>query len=106
MAEIEHFLNPKDKSHPKFKNVAHLELQFLSGCRQVAGEGVETKTLGEAVESKLVNNETLGYYLGRIYLFLLRAGIKKDYVRFRQHMDTEMAHYAADCWDAELLLSS
>jgi glycyl-tRNA synthetase len=26
-------------------------------------------------------------------------------VRFRQHMDNEMAHYATDCWDDELLTS-
>ena len=25
-------------------------------------------------------------------------------LRFRQHLKTEMAHYAADCWDAEALL--
>ena len=26
-------------------------------------------------------------------------------VRFRQHMNNEMAHYACDCWDAEMLTS-
>ena len=26
-------------------------------------------------------------------------------LRFRQHLKTEMAHYAADCWDAEALIS-
>ena len=46
-------------------------------------------------------NETLGYYLGRIYLFLIRAGVKAEHLRFRQHMCQEMAHYAKDCWDAE-----
>lgn len=28
-------------------------------------------------------------------------GVAKDKLRFRQHMDNEMAHYACDCWDAE-----
>ncbi len=46
-------------------------------------------------------NETLGYYMGRIHEFLLRAGINVEHLRFRQHMSTEMAHYAKDCWDAE-----
>ena len=27
-------------------------------------------------------------------------------VRFRQHRSTEMAHYAADCWDAEVRTSA
>jgi glycyl-tRNA synthetase (class II) len=49
-----------------------------------------------------VNNETLGYFIGRVYLFLTRLGIDKSRLRFRQHLPNEMAHYAADCWDAEI----
>lgn len=49
-----------------------------------------------------VNNETLGYFIGRVYLFLTQLGIDKDRLRFRQHLPNEMAHYAADCWDAEI----
>ena len=33
-------------------------------------------------------------------------GIKPAGLRFRQHLRTEMAHYACDCWDAEILMSS
>ena len=46
-------------------------------------------------------NETLGYYMGRIFLFLVSVGVDENKLRFRQHMDNEMAHYATDCWDAE-----
>ena len=49
----------------------------------------------------MINNETLGYFIARIYLFLTRCGVRKDKLRFRQHMSNEMAHYACDCWDAE-----
>lgn len=40
------------------------------------------------------------------YLFLTKVGIKHDGLRFRQHLKTEMAHYATDCWDAEILMSA
>lgn len=40
--------------------------------------------------------------MGRTYLFLLKCGIQKEGIRFRQHMANEMAHYACDCWDAEV----
>ena len=30
-----------------------------------------------------------------------KIGIDEKKLRFRQHLDTEMAHYASDCWDAE-----
>jgi len=42
----------------------------------------------------MVNNETLGYFIARIYLFLIKIGIKHEKLRFRQHMANEMAHYA------------
>lgn len=50
-------------------------------------------------------NETLGYFLARIQTFLLKVGVNPEKLRFRQHMGNEMAHYARDCWDAEILTS-
>lgn len=44
----------------------------------------------------------MGYFIARIYMFLIKIGIKRERLRFRQHMDNEMAHYATDCWDAEI----
>jgi len=38
----------------------------------------------------------------RTYLFLTKAGINPNNLRFRQHLNNEMAHYAKDCWDAEI----
>ncbi|KAK9380882.1 uncharacterized protein V2V93DRAFT_380332 [Kockiozyma suomiensis] len=106
MAEIEHFVDPLDKSHPRFAEVAHIKLRLLNKTVQQEGKTDITEiSIGEAVSSGLVDNETLGYFLARIYLFLIRIGIKPDRLRFRQHMANEMAHYAADCWDAELQTS-
>lgn len=50
----------------------------------------------------IVDNETLGYFIARVYLFLTSLGIHKERLRFRQHLQNEMAHYAQDCWDAEI----
>jgi glycyl-tRNA synthetase len=38
----------------------------------------------------------------RIYLFMIKIGIDESRIRFRQHMDNELAHYASDCWDCDL----
>lgn len=62
-------------------------------------------TIGQAVEQKVVDNETLGYFLVRVKLFLEKLGVRPEKLRFRQHLANEMAHYACDCWDAELLTS-
>lgn len=53
----------------------------------------------------LVANETLGYFMARIQAYMLKIGILPERLRFRQHMNNEMAHYACDCWDAECLTS-
>ena len=47
----------------------------------------------------------MGYYIARIQKFLVNLGIDPRRVRFRQHLNTEMAHYALDCWDAECYTS-
>ncbi|XP_038883893.1 glycine--tRNA ligase, mitochondrial 1-like [Benincasa hispida] len=102
LAEIEHFVDPEDKSHPKFGDVANLEFLMFPREEQMSGKSARKIPLGEAVAKGTVNNETLGYFIGRVYLFLTRLGIDKSRLRFRQHLANEMAHYAADCWDAEI----
>lgn len=102
LAEIEYFVDPEDKSHPKYSEVVDLEFLMFPREEQTSGQSARTIQLGEAVSTGIVNNETLAYFIGRVYLFLTRLGIDKDRLRFRQHLANEMAHYAADCWDAEI----
>ncbi|KAL4902960.1 hypothetical protein BDW74DRAFT_180254 [Aspergillus multicolor] len=76
------------KKHLKFGLVKDLQLRFLKRSTQLAGKvDLQTTSLADAVSSKMVDNETLG---------LLPQP---------QHMANEMAHYATDCWDVELLTS-
>ncbi|KAI9824748.1 MAG: Glycine--tRNA ligase 1, mitochondrial [Thelocarpon impressellum] len=107
LAEIEHFVDPDGgKKHDRFDEVKDVELALLN--RQVQLDGrtdVERMAIGKAVSTGLVDNETLAYFLARVQLFLKKLGVDQSKIRFRQHMANEMAHYAADCWDAELLTS-
>ncbi|KAJ8580539.1 glycyl-tRNA synthetase [Rhizopogon salebrosus TDB-379] len=103
MGEIEHFVDPDDKSHTKFHQVRDIVLSLLDRHVQVSGSTKVTRmSIGEAVDRGIVANETLGYFLARINLFLIKIGINPERLRFRQHMANEMAHYATDCWDAEI----
>ncbi|OIW33404.1 glycyl-tRNA synthetase-like protein [Coniochaeta ligniaria NRRL 30616] len=108
MAEIEHYVDPEGgKKHHRFHEVEDVELVLLDKHTQLSGQTtVKKMTIGEAVKTGLVDNETLGYFIARIHLFLKRIGVDQTKIRFRQHMANEMAHYACDCWDAELLTSS
>lgn len=99
-------LTQKTKTHERFYEVVGISLPLLDRHTQMAGSTVpKTVTIEEAVEARTIDNQTLGYFLGRILSFLLHLGVDESKIRFRQHMANEMAHYACDCWDAELLTS-
>ncbi|EIM83849.1 glycyl-tRNA synthetase [Stereum hirsutum FP-91666 SS1] len=103
MAEIEHFVDPEDKSHPRFNEVRSVELSLLDRHVQSSGSTKITRmTVGEAVDKGIIANETLGYFIARIKQFLIKIGVDENRLRFRQHMANEMAHYATDCWDADI----
>ncbi|KAL2122929.1 hypothetical protein VTJ04DRAFT_3384 [Mycothermus thermophilus] len=108
MAEIEHYVDPEShKKHHRFHEVENYELDLLDRDTQMSGKTTTRRLpIGQAVREGIVDNETLGYFLARIHMFLLKIGVDPTKIRFRQHMQNEMAHYACDCWDAELLTTS
>lgn len=101
-AEAEIFLDPREKTHPNFQRFADVEISLYSDEAQDRGI-VERMNLGEAVEKGVIAHEFLAYYIGLTNHYLQRIGIDPDRLRFRQHKKDEMAHYAIDCWDAEIL---
>jgi len=105
LAEIEHFLFAEEKRHPKFPGVADLSLTLFPREEQISTKKTVQMSVGDAVRNSTISNETLGYFIARTYLFLVSVGIKKEKLRFRQHLQDEMAHYACDCWDAEIQTS-
>lgn len=105
MAEIEHFVDPKDKSHPKFNTYKDYVVPLYHRDLQETGAPTAEIKLSEAVAKKIINNETLAYFIARTHAFLLRCGADPIGIRFRQHLKNEMAHYSQDCWDAEILTS-
>eukprot|EP01130_Rhizamoeba_saxonica_P017626 TRINITY_DN8583_c0_g1_i1.p1 TRINITY_DN8583_c0_g1~~TRINITY_DN8583_c0_g1_i1.p1 ORF type:complete len:614 (-),score=146.92 TRINITY_DN8583_c0_g1_i1:19-1860(-) len=105
LAEIEHFIDPADKSHPKFAGVADYVLPLYPRDQQLGDKQILQTPIGEAVTNGVVDNETLGYFLVRTHQFLTYLGVPEEHIRFRQHLPNEMAHYATDCWDAEIQVS-
>jgi glycyl-tRNA synthetase len=105
MAEIEHFVDPSDKSHPKFNNVADTTLILFPQDAQLGTGRTIPMTAREAVATGVINNQTLAYFMARTHSFMVKIGVDPTRMRFRQHLRTEMAHYAADCWDLEIHMS-
>jgi len=96
MAEAEVFFDPKDKTHSEFKSVKDKELYLFDNKKDMK------ISLEKAVKNKIINNQALAYYMYLTQEFLLTAGVDSKKFRFRKHADDELAHYATECWDAEM----
>ena len=96
MAEAEIFFDPNDKTHPRFNEVKNNELYLFDNEKELK------ITPEKAVKNKVIKNQALAFYMYLTQEFLLAAGIDPKKFRFRKHSDDELAHYAIECWDAEL----
>lgn len=97
MAEVELFFDPNTKKWRKLEDITNPVVRILSKN----GEDLNI-SLGEGVNKKIISSEAIAYFIGVTYLFLLEIGISSSKIRFRQHTDSELAHYAIDCWDCEI----
>jgi len=97
MAELEYFLDPEAEILHDFSHWSDVQFTLIS-----EDKGTIQTTLQEANALKIIRHPTVAYFIGHTYSFLTSVGIHPDFIRFRQHESTEMAHYAQDCWDAEI----
>ena len=57
------------------------------------------------ISHKAEKKDLILFYLSKTFDFLTSLGIDQSKIRFRQHLDFELAHYAKSCWDVECLTS-
>jgi glycyl-tRNA synthetase len=96
MAEAEIFFDPENKNHKNF-DIFKEKIIYLYDNKNLM-----KLSLDEAVNKCVINNQALAYYMYITQDFLIKAGIDPKKFRFRKHADNELAHYAKECWDAEL----
>ncbi|ABL77698.1 glycine--tRNA ligase [Thermofilum pendens] len=101
--EIEYFVNPEKLNEcPYFKEVEELRVNFLSAEEQERGVS-EAKSikLGEAVETGVIKNAWHAYWIGESLRWLWSLGLRPERLRVREHVKTELAHYAVQTFDIE-----
>lgn len=94
--EIEYFTDPLDKTFKKVYDYLEIDLPIFKN---------NTLKIIKVKDVLKECSELVTYFMVRSYLFLLSIGIRKEYIRIRQHDKEEMSHYAVDCWDLEILSS-
>ena len=96
-AEIEVFCNPtKLDEMEKFSEIADTILRVQVDSK------LQVMTCKEAVESKIIPNKFVAYYLAILIEFYEKAGIDVTKSRFRKLGDKEKAFYAQVAFDFEV----
>ncbi|MEN6513821.1 glycine--tRNA ligase, partial [Methanoculleus sp.] len=85
-----------------FHRYADYEAPLLTIARQLDNREPAGITMRAAVDEGLIANEYVAYYIALTHQILTAIGVDPAKLRFRQHLTDERAHYAADCWDAEV----
>jgi glycyl-tRNA synthetase len=98
MAELEYFINPHVEAAHDFSPWSEQQISFIAD-----GQGEIQMSFKDAIEQNVIRHATVGYFMAQTFDFLTKVGIDSQRLRFRQHEADEMAHYASDCWDAEIL---
>ena len=97
MAELEYFVDPEMPIQHDFSNWSNVNFTMIG-----EHEGEVSTSIVKAIETGMVRHATVGFFIAKTYEFLINVGIDASRIRFRQHESNEMAHYATDCWDAEI----
>ena len=96
-AEIEVFCNPaKLNDLGKFSEIKDTKIRV-----QIDNE-IKSMTCKEAVDSQIIPNEFVAYYLGLLAEFYEKTGINMEKSRFRKLGDKEKAFYAEVAFDFEV----
>ncbi|MDD1653134.1 MAG: glycine--tRNA ligase [Methanomicrobiales archaeon] len=102
-AEAEIFVHPDRKDHPRFGRYASYRVPLLGIEQQQEETAPVEMTMDAAVAKGIIANQYVAYYVALTHDLLVRIGVDGKRLRFRQHLPDERAHYATDCWDAEVL---
>jgi glycyl-tRNA synthetase len=60
-------------------------------------------TLKDAINKKILKKPAYAYCLYLGYYLTTKLGYPQEVIRLRQHSQNEMAHYADDAWDLEIM---
>jgi len=101
--EIEYFINPKKINDcPYWGDVKHIKINLLSAEKQEEGiQEHEEITAEEALQTDLIKSTWHAYWVVESLKWLWRIGLSKDKLRVREHVKTELAHYAVQTFDIE-----
>ncbi|MEE3029852.1 MAG: glycine--tRNA ligase, partial [Candidatus Thermoplasmatota archaeon] len=101
MAELEYFIDPDAPVDLTTVIRSSDEINLIPDPEGQI-ESVSEMTIASALEKSIIRHPIVGKFMLETYELLIMLGIDPQRIRFRQHEQDEMAHYASDCWDCEI----
>ena len=105
LMEFEFFTNPENTNDcPIFDEVSQVQVNIYSRQEQEqeSEDDYISMNLQDAWENQIFKNKWQAYWLTIFYVwFTEQMGINGQKLRFRQHLESELSHYALDTWDIE-----
>ncbi|MFX0116032.1 MAG: glycine--tRNA ligase [Candidatus Hodarchaeota archaeon] len=104
LMEFEYFTNPeKTNECSPFDEIADIDVHIFSRIEQSQEfeEDYRVMKLRDTWEEGIFKNKWQAYWMAICFLWFQKLGLRKENLRFRQHLENELSHYALDTWDLE-----
>ncbi|TFG33536.1 glycine--tRNA ligase [Candidatus Thorarchaeota archaeon] len=96
-------LEEDEKSWPQYDSIKNQDLPLLSNKAQQKGTTDSvTMKVSDAIKKGHFQKPAYAWCVYLAYSIFRNMGFSKDNLRLRQHLPSEMAHYAQDAWDLEI----
>lgn len=100
--EIEYFIDPEHANDcPYFKDVEKIVVKIWTKEAQKEGKEPREMSIGDAYNDGVFSNMWHAYWVGESLRWLTMIGLSIDHLRVREHLETELAHYAIQTFDVE-----
>jgi glycyl-tRNA synthetase len=104
LMEFEYFTNP-DKANdcPYFDEIADTRVNIFSRFEQKGDfkDDYLVMTVKDAWDGQIFKNKWQAYWITVFFKWFQDLGVRGKNLRFRQHTENELSHYALDTWDLE-----
>ncbi|MHA2366175.1 MAG: glycine--tRNA ligase [Candidatus Hodarchaeales archaeon] len=103
LMEFEFFTDPEKSNDCDYSEYSDFKLNIYHRDHQkmVDAPEYEEMNLDEAIKREVFKNSWQAYWLAVSTKWFHDLKIKPENLRLRQHVETELSHYATDTWDIE-----
>ncbi len=102
MAELQVFFNSANTDWKKYPDIKEFKLRILPAALRDGDEDALEITVDSAIKENYVPNQLIGYYLAKVQQFYEALGFDRKYLRFKELLPEERAHYSKVHWDFEV----